>query len=52
MTAKQLLAVEIAVVGGAVLALLAKEVPGLVREVRIWRMIDYRAGSRHPRTAR
>lgn len=49
MTAKQVLAVEIAVVGGLALALLVKEMPGLVREVRIWRMVGFRAGSRHPR---
>jgi hypothetical protein len=49
MTAKQMLAAEAAVVGGLALALLVKEMPGIVREVRIWRMVGVRAGSRHPR---
>jgi hypothetical protein len=49
MTAKQVLAAEIAVVGGLALALLVKEMPGIVREVRIWRMVGVRARSRHPR---
>ncbi|WP_198668628.1 hypothetical protein [Streptomyces triticisoli] len=49
MTGKQVVAAELAVVGGLVLALLIKEMPGLVREIRIWRMVGFRAGSRHPR---
>jgi hypothetical protein len=49
MTAGQLLAVEVALAGAALIALLVKEKPGLVREIRIWRMIGYRAGSRRPR---
>ncbi|CAL9351718.1 hypothetical protein SUDANB126_00493 [Streptomyces sp. enrichment culture] len=42
MTAKRILMAEAALVGGALLALLVKEWPGMRREVRIWRM----AGSR------
>ena len=49
MTGKQVLAAEAVVIGGLALALLVREIPGLVREVRIWRMIGFRAGSRHPR---
>jgi hypothetical protein len=49
MTGRQVVAAELAVVGGLVLALLIKEMPGLVREIRIWRMVGFRAGSRHPR---
>ncbi|MFI9604696.1 MULTISPECIES: hypothetical protein [Streptomyces] len=44
MTAKQLLAVEAALVGGLVLAVLIKEMPGLLREIRIWRMSGRGAG--------
>ncbi|GED90171.1 hypothetical protein TNCT6_72560 [Streptomyces sp. 6-11-2] len=47
MTAKQLLAVEAALVGGLVLAVLVKEMPGLLREIRIWRMSG--RGSGHAR---
>ncbi|GHF06339.1 hypothetical protein GCM10014715_72960 [Streptomyces spiralis] len=49
MTAKRMLVAEAVVVGGLALALLVKEMPGIVREVRIWRMVGLRAGSRHPR---
>ncbi|GAA2905328.1 hypothetical protein [Streptomyces mexicanus] len=49
MTAQRVLAAQIAVVGGVALALLVKEIPGIVREVRIWRMVGLRAGSRRPR---
>ncbi|WP_181446536.1 hypothetical protein [Streptomyces sp. NTH33] len=49
MTGKQVLVAEAAVVGGLVLALLIREMPGLVREIRIWRMVGVRSGSRHPR---
>ncbi|MGX4687819.1 hypothetical protein [Streptomyces sp. JNUCC 63] len=49
MTGKQVMAAELAVVGGLALALLIKEMPGLVREIRIWRMVGFRPGSRHPR---
>jgi hypothetical protein len=44
MNAKRILMAEAAVLGGAVLALLIAEFPGIVREVRLWRM----AGFRHP----
>ncbi|GHF71794.1 hypothetical protein GCM10010218_61280 [Streptomyces mashuensis] len=47
--AKRILLAQVALVGGAALVLLAKEMPGLVREVRIWRMAGFRAGGRHPR---
>ncbi|WP_328773607.1 hypothetical protein [Streptomyces sp. NBC_00286] len=49
MTARQILMAEAVLVGGAFLALLVKELPGAVREVRIWRMAGFHAGSRHPR---
>ncbi|WP_306191974.1 MULTISPECIES: hypothetical protein [unclassified Streptomyces] len=48
MTGKQVLIAEAAVLGGLALALLVKELPGAVREVRIWRMVGLRPGSRHP----
>ncbi|MEU6012297.1 hypothetical protein ACFY0A_29680 [Streptomyces sp. NPDC001698] len=47
MTAKQLLAVEAALVGGLVLAALIKEMPGLLREIRIWRMSGRGSGHAH-----
>ncbi|MFE9173822.1 hypothetical protein ACFYNZ_30930 [Streptomyces kebangsaanensis] len=49
MTGRQVLMAEAAVVGGLVLALLIREMPGLVREIRIWRMVGIRSGSRRPR---
>ncbi|MFI1168789.1 hypothetical protein ACH4UM_35835 [Streptomyces sp. NPDC020801] len=49
MTAKQVLTAEAVVVGGLALALLVKEMPGIVREIRIWRMVGVRNGSRHSR---
>ncbi|GGV65598.1 MULTISPECIES: hypothetical protein [Streptomyces] len=45
-TARRVLAAQLAVTGGAVLALLAKEIPGIVREVRIWRMVGLGPGPR------
>ncbi|GHF94318.1 hypothetical protein [Streptomyces thermodiastaticus] len=48
MPARRVLAAQLAVAGGAVLALLAKEIPGIVREVRIWRMVGLGAGHRRP----
>ncbi|WP_199811579.1 hypothetical protein [Streptomyces sp. NRRL S-340] len=49
MTGRQVLAAEAGVLGALVLALLAREMPGIVREVRIWRMVGLRPGCRHPR---
>ncbi|WP_190200909.1 hypothetical protein [Streptomyces djakartensis] len=46
---QRVLMAEAALVGGAVLALLAWELPSLRREVRIWRMAGgFRAGRRYP----
>ncbi|MFD1657812.1 hypothetical protein ACFSL4_06145 [Streptomyces caeni] len=47
--ARRVLIAQAVVVGGIALTLLAREFPGLVREVRIWRMVGVRAGSRRPR---
>ncbi|GAA3494955.1 hypothetical protein GCM10019016_020550 [Streptomyces prasinosporus] len=38
MTARRILMAEAALVGGALLVLLVKEWPGMMREMRIWRM--------------
>lgn len=46
MTARRILMAEAVLVGGALVALLVKEWPGMVREVRIWRMVGLRPGSR------
>ena len=47
--AKRVLIAEALLVGGIAMVLLAREMPGLVREVRIWRMVGVRAGSRRSR---
>jgi hypothetical protein len=49
MTARRVLIAEALIVGGVALTLLVREMPGLVREVRIWRMVGFRHGSGHPR---
>jgi hypothetical protein len=46
---QRVLKAEAVLVGGAVLALLAWELPSLRREARIWRMAGgFRAGHRYP----
>jgi hypothetical protein len=47
--AQRILLAEMVLVGGLALVLLVREMPGVVREVRIWRMASFRAGARHPR---
>ncbi|EFF88437.1 MULTISPECIES: hypothetical protein [Streptomyces] len=47
MKAKQVLTAEAAVIGGLALALLVKELPGIVREIRIWRMVGVRPRAGH-----
>ncbi|MFE9452140.1 hypothetical protein [Streptomyces sp. NPDC006739] len=46
MTARRVLTAEAVLVGGMMLALLVRELPGLVREVRIWRMAGSHSGAR------
>jgi hypothetical protein len=46
--AKRVLAGQITVAGVLGTAMLFRELPGLVREIRIWRMAGFRAGPRHP----
>lgn len=49
MTAWQLVKIQAAVAGGLVVALIAWEIPGIVRELRIWRMTGgLRASRRYP----
>ncbi|MFF5533536.1 hypothetical protein ACFY71_13765 [Streptomyces cinerochromogenes] len=48
-TARRVLVAEAAVVGGLALALFVREIPGIRREVRIWRMINLRSGAKRPR---
>ncbi|CAM5583907.1 MULTISPECIES: hypothetical protein [Streptomyces] len=43
MNAKRILMAEGALLGGAALALLVAEFPGIVREVRLWRMAGFRS---------
>ena len=46
---RQLLVAQAAVVGSLVAALIVKELPGIVRELRIYRMTGgLRAGHRYP----
>lgn len=47
--AKRVLMAEALIVGALGLAVLAKEMPGLVREVRIWRMVGFSPRSRRCR---
>ncbi|MFI2435963.1 hypothetical protein [Streptomyces sp. NPDC018693] len=49
LTARRVLTAQAVLVSGAALALLIREIPGLVREVRIWRMAGFPSGSHHPR---
>ncbi|MFF4394415.1 hypothetical protein [Streptomyces sp. NPDC001480] len=46
-TAKGVLTAQAVLVGSAALALLAWELPGLMREIRIWRMAGSSSGVRH-----
>ncbi|MFG2881916.1 hypothetical protein ACGFYV_06250 [Streptomyces sp. NPDC048297] len=49
MTGRQVLLAQAVLVGGLMLALLVKEIPGIVRELRIYRMTGgLRAGNRYP----
>ncbi|WP_225851175.1 hypothetical protein [Streptomyces sp. HPF1205] len=47
--AKRVLMAEALIVGALGLMVLAKEMPGLVREIRIWRMAGIGPGSRRRR---
>ncbi|MFE0877993.1 hypothetical protein ACFW4X_24570 [Streptomyces smyrnaeus] len=47
--AKRILVGQLAVLGTIGLAMFLRELPGLRREIRIWRMIGFGTGSRHPR---
>ncbi|MEU2714347.1 hypothetical protein [Streptomyces sp. NPDC007205] len=47
-SAQRMLRAEAAVLGAAALVLLVRELPGIRREVRIWRMINLRSGAKRP----
>ncbi|MET8246370.1 hypothetical protein ABZV31_19290 [Streptomyces sp. NPDC005202] len=48
-TTRRVLKAQAAAVAGLALALLVWEIPGMVREIRIWRMTGgFRAGHRYP----
>ncbi|MEU5597998.1 hypothetical protein [Streptomyces sp. NPDC020298] len=47
MTARRVLTAQAVLVGSTVLGLLVWELPGLVREIRIWRMAGSSSGVRH-----
>ncbi|RCW44641.1 hypothetical protein DFQ14_104230 [Halopolyspora algeriensis] len=51
--AKRVLIAQGVLVGAAVLGMFVKEVPGLIREIRMWRMASFRSGSANqkPRSA-
>lgn len=48
-TAQRVLIAQGVALGAAALALIVHEFPGIVREVRIWRMINLRSGAKRPR---
>ncbi|MGW7524146.1 hypothetical protein [Streptomyces sp. NPDC054783] len=49
MSGRQLLVVQAAVIGGLAMTLFVKELPGIVRELRIYRMTGgMRANRRYP----
>ncbi|MEV6056105.1 hypothetical protein [Streptomyces sp. NPDC052107] len=49
MSGRQLLVVQAAMIGGLVMTLFVKELPGIVRELRIYRMTGgMRANRRYP----
>ncbi|MFD5272251.1 hypothetical protein [Streptomyces sp. NPDC058335] len=53
MNAKRIVMAEAVVLGGVALALLVAEFPGIVREVRLWRMAGFRQpGPGNPLRAR
>ncbi|WP_199431954.1 hypothetical protein [Qaidamihabitans albus] len=43
--AKRILIAQCALVGLGILALFVREYPGLVREIRMWRMASFRRGT-------
>ncbi|MET8772930.1 hypothetical protein [Streptomyces sp. NPDC004658] len=47
-TAQRVLIAQGVALGAVALGLLVLELPGIVREVRIWRMIKLRSGARRP----
>ncbi|MET9147230.1 MULTISPECIES: hypothetical protein [unclassified Streptomyces] len=49
MTAKRILTAEAVLLGGALLALLISELPGVRRELRIFRMVGFRGAARGAR---
>ncbi|WP_225834454.1 hypothetical protein [Streptomyces sp. NK08204] len=49
LTARRVLTAQAVFVTGAALALLIMEIPGIVREIRILRMVGFPSGSRRPR---
>ncbi|MFF8908598.1 hypothetical protein [Streptomyces olivaceoviridis] len=48
-TAQRVLIAQGVALGALALGLLVLELPGIVREVRIWRMINLRSGAKRPR---
>ncbi|AEW99440.1 hypothetical protein [Streptantibioticus cattleyicolor] len=47
--ARRLLIAQAAVLTALGLGIFVKEIPGLIREIRIWRMVGLRGGPRRPR---
>jgi hypothetical protein len=48
-TAQRVLLAQGVLLGAVTLALFVQELPGIVREVRIWRMSNLRSGAKRPR---
>ncbi|MBO8187166.1 hypothetical protein [Streptomyces spirodelae] len=47
--ARRVLFGQLAVFATLGLAIFLRELPGLAREIRIWRMVGFGSGARHPR---
>jgi hypothetical protein len=48
-TAQRVLLAQGVLLGAVTLALFVRELPGIAREVRIWRMSNLRSGAKRPR---
>ncbi|KMS89113.1 MULTISPECIES: hypothetical protein [unclassified Streptomyces] len=48
-TAQRVLIAQGVALGALAFGLLVLELPGIIREVRIWRMINLRSGAKRPR---
>jgi hypothetical protein len=52
MNARRILTAQAVLVGGALAALILRELPGIMREARIFRIVGVSTGARHTRHPR